>query len=818
MPDQLAQDLLVTLRSLRRSPGFVVTAVLTIGIATAGVALIVSIIAGTVFAPGPYRDPARVITLRLTPQAGTAGQPMVWFTYDEFVALRTAASGAGGPVEDLVAESPTYLMMTGAGEPRRLGSSVTSGGAFALLGVPALLGRGLLPDDDRPGAPAVLVITEDLWRGHFGRDPGVLNRTVQIDGRPHTIVGVAPREFSSGAFHSWHPLRRDLYPAVIDRLRLSGRLRPGVTEAQAQAKFASLVAGLAAQRPDRFPVAMTVTFDHPALRQTSETLRQSLWTFLAAVGMLTLIACVNVAALLLARITARLKEFAVRVSMGAAPRELIRLQLIEAGTIALLGSLLGIWLAWVTLPAAIALIPAGWLPSGADITLSWKVLLFMAAATGFVAAASGAVPAWFVTRLDPEPLLRQGGKGSSSASFGRIWRPLVATEVALAMSLLVLTAIFVRSFLALKGVPLGFSPERVISLGVTLSEEERATPGAQHTFLRQVLERYRDLPGVEGASLGGVPIIAFGNVAPNFVLSGRDEQTSDRARVDAVGADYFATLKIPLVSGRVFDRVDEAAARPVAVVNRSFADHYLEGRMQGRQIRIPDRQAPDGQPAPLYEIVGIVGDVAVQGNEASVSARKVEPAIYVPFTTLIPSRHSSFVVRTAAKNPRQYLPTLQRELWAVNPDQPFGNVRTAYEEIQVFQIGGTQFRTMVITLFAGLSVLLAAGGVYGMLSYVIAREEREIGVRFALGATGTMIVRHVLQRGLRPALAGVAAGAVVAALFAYVVRAFIWRIAPWDPLAHGLAAALLLSIAALACYLPSRRAARINPLEALRAE
>lgn len=815
----LGRELRATARALWRSRGFAALAMATIGIVICGATLILSIVSGALLDPGPYRDPARVLGLQVAAPSWT--YPRIYFAYDDFLALQAGAAGADKPFDAMSALGVDYVMMTGGGEPAHLNAGILPGSTFARLGVPPLLGRTLTATDDRPGAPPVIVLGEEAWRQAFGGDPGAIGRVVQIDDRPHEIVGIMPRRFTWGVLTAWMPLRPDLYSRRSAFVQIAGWLRPGVSETQAHAALSGLLRGLASAHPDRYPSSVALTFTRPAEPIVREDVRQTVLLLVAAVALLGVVGCVNVAALLLARATLRLKELGLRVSMGASRWQLVRLQLVEAAILSAGGGIAGMAMAAALLPALVAIIPAGLLPLGAEIAIDWRVLLGMTGVTALVTLACGLVPALLVTRLSLEPLLRQGGgKGTGGTSrFGPVWRLLVGLEVAVAMSLLVLTAVFGRGLLSLQAEPLHYSPDRVLALGITVSATRYPTADQSGRFVVQLLERFREMAGVESATVAS-PGPGRGVALTPFSLNGLLAADGQRAGVQRVGADYFGTYRIPLRRGRAIDRGDEASGRRVAMVNETFA-RLIGVDPIGQQVRLPGMKAANGESAPAFEIIGLFEDVPnaqVLGSATQAAARAATPEIAIPFTSVDAGRNPFLVIRTRQPEPEAMIRPLQEAVWALDRDQAFRSIRTEESLLAMRRYDGPRFRTLLLALFGSLSLALVAAGVYGILSYMSSRDARSIGIRLALGADRSSVTTLIIARGLRPALVGLVCGAGAAAACGTLVRSFVWKVSPWDPAAYAAAAATLLVVTVLACYLPARRAARLDPMITLRGE
>jgi putative ABC transport system permease protein len=804
-----------TARSLFKTPTVAGLTIATIALVICGVALIASLVIGVVLDPGPYRQPDRVLGIQYT--APSIQYPRIYFRLDDYETLRSATTGTQGAFEEVLALGVAYVMMTGTAEPAHLNAGVMSGRTLARLGVAPLLGRVLTPDDDRPDAPPVLVIGEEIWRQSFGGDPAAVGRVVRIDGVPHTIVGVMPPAFTWGVLTAWMPLRMDLYAGPTGRfVQVAGWLKPGMTEARARDQVQRVLEGFAARGETAYPRGTTASFGRPASPMIRQEVRQTVWLLAAAVGLLAVAGCVNVAALLLARAMSRLRDLGIRVSLGASRARLAREQLVEVFVLGALGTLIGVTLAHTLLPAVLAALPGRVLPPGVDVRIDARALTAIAAALTLICALCGALPALLVMRTPLEPLLRQGAAvAGTTGSTRRLWQTLIGLEMTVAMSLLVLTGVFIHSVRQLERTPLGYSPDRVVQLGLTLSH--RHASRAQRTaFLTQIADQTRAMTGVDAVAIA-FPSSPRSTSATTFRLidGGRNggSDRDERAGIRIVGADFHRVYQIPIVRGRGLTAQDERAALPVALVNEAFAARYgVNGQVLGRRVAVTGISGSNPGAAPPFEIVGVTRDVP-NGREPGVT----EPEITLPFTAASRGNNWFLAVR-ATGEPAAIVKPIQRSIWTLDPDQAFRSVWTEEEMLWTMRFGWPRFRALVLTLLGAVSLALATAGAYGIVAYLTAAESRAIGIRLALGAMRQRVIGHVIARGLRPAMVGIAAGAALAAAAGRFLRSFSGPVSPWDPLAYVGAALVLAMVTALACYLPARRAARLDPLTTLKGE
>jgi putative ABC transport system permease protein len=807
MVHTLWQDVISAVRSWRRSLAVAILAVSMMGGLIGGVTVLATLIGAIVFDIGPHPYPERVVDVRIR----VDGSPSR-IAYDDYLALEEALGGRT-TFEAFAAQVALVLNVTGAGDPFWLRAMRVTARAFAILEVPAIVGRPLTEADATPGAPPVVVLNEEIWRSRFGARVDVVGLVVNIDEQPHTIVGVMPRSFKLYG-DAWTPMRPDLYYSDPGQRRdlgvtMMARLAEGRSATAAAEQLTAFFRAGMPDRPGGYPEHVSASLERP--QSGDGAFLPGLLALLAGVvALLTIAGCLNIAMLLLARANARVRELAVRMSLGASGWALARRQFVEAGLIAAAAALIGIWLAWSTLPIVIQAIPEGHLPWGVTLELNWPVLLAVAGVCFLVALVAGVAPAVLVSRSNLDPLLKEGGRGAGGGGVRAwTWQAFVAAEVAIAMTLLVLTVVAARSVFALRAEPLGFTPDRVLSLTVALGTRHPADRRVE--FMRQVLDRYRAVAGVEAASVGAVPLQS--GARRGFVVDGRAEQDGDTASVNVVGAHYLRTLSIPLLRGREMTEADEGARRPVAVINQAFARAYFDGADPiGRSLRLRER-GTSNVAAETYEIIGVSGNVG--GPD-----RRVGPEMYVPFTAAGSGATGStltFVVRTSAGDPMRTVDVLKRELWAVDPGQAFGYIRTANETLRVMtRLGRAQFQTTVVATFGVTALILTAMGVYGILSFRVSQETRTLGVRAALGATEVRLKAHVLSLGLRPVALGILLGSGAAAAAARLAQATLVGVSNAGPAAYGIAVLILLCISASACYVPARRAASIDPIATLR--
>ena len=806
--EQLRQDAGFGTRLLRREPGFAAATVLTLALAIGATTTIFSIVDAVLLQPPPFPEPERLVTLWQTdPRDG--GRP-VEPAPANFLDWREQAAS----FERVAAVEPFSFDHTGAGEPEVFYGSLVTEGFFETLGVGAARGRTFLPDEFRPGS-GVVVLTDGFWRRRFGADPGILGRALTLDGQPWTVVGVLPPGFALGLERGRG--ERDLYApkAIAERetflrgdgwWRVVARLRPDVTPAAAQAEMDAVAARLAADHPrTNAGVGARVV---PLHARQVEAVRPALLLLLGGVVLVLLIACVNVANLMLARGARRAQEFTIRAAVGGGRGRLLRQLLTESLVLAALGGAGGVALTAFALDAIVALMPAD-VPRLAEVTVNGRILGFAAGLVLATAAAFGLAPARRMLRRDVAGLLRAQRAGASGAQ--RLRRLLVAAEVALALVLLAGAGLLLQSFARLVAVDLGFAPGNTAVLQV-FAWDRQTDAAARANFFRRTLQNVRAVPGVAAAgAVSSFPLgLADVTIETPFTVQGRPAPPPGEepaAAVSQVTPGYFEALRVPLRAGRRFEDRDDAERPRVAVINETLARrHWPETDPLRQRLTVGASGA-----AFEAEIVGVVGATRPGGFD---SGRR--PEIFVPHAQGGASGSMTYVVRTAG-DPAASLPAIRGAVWAVDPLQSFYSAATV-EQLLSDTLAARRFTTGLLALFALAALTLAGLGVYGVIAVATAGRTREFGLRLALGARPGAVVGMVVRDALGLAAAGVALGALAALWTSRFLASLLFEVTPADPLTLAAVSLLLLAAAASAAWLPARRAARVNPLAALRAE
>jgi predicted permease len=804
--DTLRQDLVYALRRLAHAPGFSVVAVATLALGIGANSAIFSVINAALLRPLPYPEPERLVMV----SAVWEGKPVV-ISPQNFLDLEAAARS----FEGLAAITGGGITLGGRGAPARVEGAGVGARFFDVLGARPFLGRGFLAGENEPGRTKVMVLGERLWRERFGADPALVGQTVQLNREAHVVVGIAPAHlrYPEGA-ELWTPLEYDAVFRSHSRgawyLTVIGRLRPDVPIEAARQEVAIIAERLARQHPDQNAgVGATVRPLHSALVGESRT---ALLVLLGAVGLVLLIACVNVANLLLARVAAREGELAVRVALGAGRRRLVRQLLTESVVLALLGGAAGVLLASATLGSILALQPEG-VPRLAEVRLDRTVMLFAAALSVLTGLTFGLFPALATTGRPTAVTLREGSRGLLRGSGQRLRGGLVVAQVALAMMLLAAAGLLIRSFDRLLRVDPGFRADSALTFRLGLPASAYGEEPRRVAFFAELLRRLEALPGVRSAgAVMGLPLGGL-SFTLSFEVAGRPplppaQQPSMQMRVATPG--YFRTMGIPLLRGRGLEPSDTADSKQVVVLSESAARRFFAGEDPiGQRITIGWRR-PEGRPPAGGEVVGIVGDVRELGLD-----QEQPPEAYVPHAQL-PAEGMDVVLRTSV-DPLSLGPAVARAVAELDPELPVARVRTL-EAIVARSVSEPRFYTVLLAAFAAMAVGLAALGIFGVMSYAVVQRSREIGIRVALGAHPGDVRRMVLGHALGLALAGVAIGLAGAAALSRVIRSLLFQVSPTDPATLAGVAAVLLAVALLASDLPARRATRVDPLDALRAE
>jgi putative ABC transport system permease protein len=811
----LGQDIRYAVRNLGKAPGFAVVAIITLALGIGASTAIFSVIDNILMEPFPYPDAQRFMSVLIhdTERTGPGGQAA--FIGPEFLDFAEQNHVFDGVIAN---DQTDVLYRAGEGTQRFTGFFVTPG-TFEFLGMPALVGRVMQPADYEPGAPPVFVLRYKVWVNSFGADPAILNRTFVMNGVARTLIGIMPPRFGWGDADVWIPMKpsRNASGKVVagafqQHWFLLGHLKPGVSVKEAEADLTVVARRLATVYPREFPKQFTVQLESLTNLVVGQ-FKTTLFIVLAAVGLLLLIGCGNVANLLLARATTREKEFAIRSALGANRWRLIRQLLVESLILATSGATAGTLLAWGGLKFLVALMPQNTIPAEAVIRLNLPVLAFTLGVAVLTALVFGLVPALKAARKDLNEPLRDSGKGISGGfRHGRLRDAVVVLEVGLSLTLLVGAGLLMRSFVALRDVKLGLQPDHILVARLPLPLDRYKTAAQVMGFYRPLLERLKALPGVvEATETSTLP--PYGGIPSDIEIPGKTHAEKWNAMFQLVSEGYFAVLKIRFVDGRGFTEAEVNGAQKLAIVNQTFVKKYLGNENPiGRQVRIAQlAEFDDAVKEPVFEIIGLVADAKNRGLQDP-----PDPEIWVPYT-VTGSAFRGILVRTA-NEPLSMMNAVQHEIWATDANVALTFTGTLEGYISQFSFAGPRFGFFLMTIFGSIGLVLVTIGVYSVLAYTTARRTHEIGIRMALGAAGSEVQGMVIRMGLKLVGLGVGIGLIVSVAIGRVIATQLWGVSAYDPWTLVCVPALLLITGIVACWLPARRAAGVDPLVALRCE
>jgi putative ABC transport system permease protein len=801
-------DLIYCFRMLRKRPSFTIVAVLTLALAIGASTALFSIVNVVVLNPFPYKDPARLFFVRQSlPKLGV--QEQIRSSGPEFVDFTNS-----GIFERVAAVEPVSRNLTGSFEPERVAAAKVSTEFFNIFGVEPLLGRTIAPNEQGPNGQRVLVISYGLWQRRFGGDSAVLGQNVALDDEPFTIVGVMPPQFRFEESQAWFPFPFDFSRLARDgrAYLIVGRTGPNTNEQQVNAALANL----ARQNEQDFggtnqEYAGRGIYLQSLAQYYFGPVRRALFILLGAVGLVLLIACANIANLLLARSMSRSHEIAIRNAMGASRARIIRQMLIESAVLGLLGGGLGLLIASWGTKLLFKLMPTGILPTGVEITMNVPVLLFTLAVSLITAFIFGLWPAIQGSRTQTREALQAASKRSTvSVGARRAQSVLVVAEVALSLVLLVMAGLMIRSFAKLTNIDPGMSTSNVLSMRINRSPAKSKDGSQNAIFFQQVIDRVKTLPGIEAVGVMSHPPFGSTEEFPITVESvtnaGAQTQSIDTR---TVSSDYFNTLQIPLVGGQFFSVEDGPQSTPVVIVNQAMVNRYWSNENPiGKRIKIGMADAKGS----WFSVKGVVKDSAQLTLD-----RETRPEIYFALGQLAwRYRRMNVAVRTSV-DPKSTLPAIQAAIREVDKDQPVYQIQTIDEMIGN-TVGTRRFALTILIMFAVLALVLAVSGIYGVISYSVTQRTQEIGIRMALGAKATDVLRLVLVQFMRLTVVGVALGLVAAYALTRLMTSLLFGVTATDFTTFVLVSISLSLVALVACLIPARRATRVDPLVALRYE
>ncbi len=806
----MLNDLRYAVRNLARKPLFASVAIVTLALGIGANAAIFTVVNAVLLRPLPYPEPRQLMMVwTYNPQQGFDKDVATYPNFDDWRresrTFERMSAYAGGSVT-----------LTGSGDPAQIRASFVTPEFFETMGVAPEIGRAFEAREASAGAERVAVLSDGLWRRRFGGDRSIVGRNVTLNGAGYQVVGVMPQGFAhpedaelwaplapTGAFAGLFPSRGSFWLTVV------GRLKPGVSRVTAQAEMDGIASRLREKYPENAGQGVRLVSLHDEI---VGDVRPALLVLLGAVCLVLLIACANVANLLLTRAASRHKELAIRAALGAGRARIVRQMLTESLVLSTLGGGAGLLLAAWGVELLQRLAPSS-VPRLALVAIDARVLGYTIAASLATGVLFGIMPAFQGAASAAHEFLKEGGRSGTEGSRGRRVRSVVAmAELAVALVLLIGAGLLVRSFIAINRVDLGFRPSSVLALRIELPQQKYQEPARTSAFYEQLTARLASLPGVERAAAGTSILLSRLPASATISVEGRPPLPQGATNVpvpfDSVTPGYFGTLGIPLVRGRLITDGDTPQSQRVVVVNESFATRFFSGDdALGRRVTFDDPSQPDAR---WSTIVGVVRDTRRGGLD-----RPAWAELYFPHRQR-PDRRMHVLVRTAG-NPTAVARAAQAEVWALDRDQPVTSVRTI-DELLARSEANRRFTGLLLGLFAAVALTLAAIGLYAVIAYSTAQRTHEIGVRMALGAASSDVMRLVLGEGVAMAAAGVALGLAGAAALTKLMAGLLFGVTARDPVTFGAGAALLMGVAVLASYIPARRAMRVEPIAALRAE
>ena len=805
------QDLKYGLRMMGKSRGFTAVAVITLALGIGAATTIFSVIDNVLLNPFPYVDAHRIVMITIHNDAENRPGGRSWFRDAEFLDYQEQNhvfdAVIGGTGQDV-------LYFNGQGTEQFDGGLVTPN-MFQVLGVPALLGRTLLPDDARPGAPPVFLMAYKLWATRFNLDPNIVGRTFVLNNVPTTLIGVMPPRVTKLGADLWIPVVPDRGRAEKDAhfYMFQAHLKPEVTLRQAQADVNVIAHRLAQIYPKNYPKQFSVQIDTWVDRLVGQ-FSKTLYTLAAAVGLLLLIACSNVANMLLAHGAAREKEMAIRASVGASQWRLVRQLLVESFILALGGALAGCLLAYAGIKILVTFIPQDTIPHEAVIGLNLTVLAFCIVVSIFTAVLAGLAPALQTAKIDIVERLKDSA-ATVSVGFrrGKLRSALVVVEVALSLVLLAGAGLLMRSFISLQAVDLGLRPDNILVARIPLPRGQYTTPAAKQQFFRTLLERVSALHGVVSATETST-LPPYGGIGTEIEISGKTHSDKWEGIFQLVSEGYFRTLGIRQLRGRTLSEVEVNDARKVAVINQTLARKYFgQEDPLGRSLTLKMLATEITPPVtdPVFEIVGIVADAKNQGIQ-----EPPRPEIFIPYT-ITGAFERGILVRTE-RDPLAMLDTLRKEIWSVDRNVALTMTGSLEDYLKRFSYAEPRFSLILLAVFAGIGLVLVTLGVYSLIAYTVLRQTREIGIRMSLGATRRQVHRMVLRMGLQLIALGAVAGLLLSFGLTRVLAHQLWSVSSHDPVTLAAVVGVMGLAGLAACYFPARRATQVDPIVALRYE
>ena len=806
------RDVRYGFRGLVRRPGFTLIAMLTLALGIGSAAAIFSVIQNVLLDPAPYTDVDRIAYVQIRdasrsePGGRTAFQTAEFLDYVEQSQV----------FEDVIGGSFEDALLTTTDGTLRFSAGLVTPNTFRFLGVPPQLGRGIVDSDIQSGAPPVFVMAHKMWVAQYSMDPGVVGRTFVLNGVPTTCVGVMPRRFTKQGADLWKPMKIDRADPEQQRryIVFQAKLKRGISFERATGEMDLVARRIAKIYPDNYPPRFTVhvvSWVDGLVRQ----FRTTLYTLFAAVGVLLLIACTNVANMLLARAAAREKEMAIRTSLGAGRWLLVRQLLIESLMLALGGAALGCAFAYAGIQGVKGIMPEGLFPTEADIRLNIPVLAFSLGVAVFTAITFGLVPALQTAKKNMADPLKDSGRGIVGGfRRGKLRSTLVICEVALSLVLLAGAGLLIRNFVKLQTVDLGLDPRNILHARLPLPREQYKSAAAKQRFFEALLPRLHALPGVVAATETST-LPPYGGIGTDIDIPGKTHTERWEAIYQLCSDGYFRTLGLRIVRGRTLSATEVSAARKVAVVNQTLANKYFAAENPiGRQIILKGMQKlPDGNAIenPSFEIIGVIADAKNSGI-----IDPIRPEAFIPYT--VTGAFERGILVRAQGDPEALLAAVRHEIWAVDRGVALTLTGTLTSYLRQFSYAEPRFSLVMLSVFASVGLLLVAIGVYSVIAYTVARQTREIGIRMALGAGRRDVLKMVSAMGLRLIAIGAAIGLLASVAATRLIATQLTGVSPHDPLTLVGVVVLMGMVGFAACYFPAQKASRVDPLVALRTE
>ena len=806
----LLQDVRYALRQMRKSPGFTASAVVALALGIGGTTVIFSVVYAALLQPLPYVESQRLVTMHVDDARNRGLKGRNEFLTTDFLDIQRE----NHVFDEVIGVHPRDAVLTGTAIPERFDCDLVTANTFSVLGVPPLYGRTPTVEDVKPDSPRVVVLSYKVFERNFGKDPSVVGRTILLDEQAATVIGIMPPRFAWWHGDIWIPVALDRVTGnMYDRtFWLYGRLKPHVSTREATADLDIILKRLASSSPQDYPQQPSAELETYA-DSIVWSFRPTLFLLLGGVGVLLLIACGNVASLLLARATVRDREIAIRSVLGASHSRLIRQLLVESAVLSVGGALAALGLAFVGTSTAASVIPPGQIPIEAVIRLNLPVFFWTLAVSVVSLVLFGLLPALHTAKSDLNEPLRAGAKTISGSLRGRkLQRLFVISQIAMSVVLALGAGLVVRSFVALRHVNLGFDPDHVLSFRIVLPDQHYATAEQKGRFFRSLLPELRALPGVSSVTETST-LPPYGGIPAGVEVRGNGNENHADALLFLISEQYFDVLNVPLFEGRPLSEPEVFNARKVAIINRTFARQYFGSTDPlGKMVKFGFLERVPEKISTWFEIVGVVADQKNQGLE-----EPTKPAAYIPFT-ITGFGNRGVLLRTHGDPHTLSFSSIQAKLRAIDSSLVTESRGTVREFISATSLSQPRFLLTLLIIFSTAGLALVSIGVYGVISYTVERQTQEIGIRLALGAQRQGIFQRVVGEALALAGAGVVVGTVGGFAISRTMSSVLYGVPSNDPVTFASVSALVAVVALLASYIPARRAAKIDPMVALRYE